>query len=81
MSPRSVRTVLWIVGMRDCQCRDVVAEALESVQGVCEVDVNLFRARAVISHDAACTSADLVRAVGRAGYDAKLDEDHGDLGD
>lgn len=67
------RTVLLISGMRDSVCRERVVNALESVGGVREVLVSLFRARATIVHEAACDPADLVRAVVRRGYGASRD--------
>lgn len=72
MSPGAIRTVLLIAGMRDNRCREIVMRALEIIEGVREVDVNMFRARATVAHDAACDPTELVRAVARAGYGAAI---------
>ena len=61
-------TVLLLQGMRDASCREVVATALESVSGVVEVDVNLFRGMATIVHDSGCELTNLLTAVSGAGY-------------
>lgn len=68
--PHRTVTVLLVVGMKSPQCRQVVIEALEAVPGVLDVEVNLFRARASISHNNICTTSDLIRAVEGAGYAA-----------
>lgn len=70
MQPGIARTVLVIMGMRDNGCRERVAETLEEVAGVQEVDVNLFRARAVVLHLRSCSRGALVGAVECAGYQA-----------
>ena len=72
-TPRPVRTVLLVAGMKNSACRAVVAAALEAVRGVLDVDVNLIRARATVSHGAGCETADLVGAVRRAGYGAAVE--------
>ncbi len=64
--------MLLIAGMRGNGCRERIARALAIVAGVKDVDVNLYRARATISHEPPCGAADLVRAVVRAGYGAAL---------
>lgn len=61
-----------IAGMRDNACRQKIAEALESIEGVKDVDVNLYRARATIVHDPQCEAAELVRTVSEAGYFAEI---------
>lgn len=66
------RTVLVIMGMRDNDCRERIAEALGAISGVRDVNVNLHRARAEITHLADCRQADLVWAVVQCGYGAAL---------
>ena len=73
MDLSSTRTVLPIMGMRDNRCRERVAEALEAVAGVRDVDVNLHRARATILHERSCSLNDLVSAIVRAGYGVSPD--------
>lgn len=68
MPLRRIRTVLLIAGMRDNRCREHVAHALERVEGVQQVSVDLFRARSVILHEPPCSARDLIRAVAVAGY-------------
>lgn len=67
--PKTIRTTLLIIGMKDNRCREVIADALESIPGVSQVDVNLIRARAVVLHDSTCGAEDFVRAVLRGGYE------------
>jgi len=68
----STRTVLLISGMRENSCRERVARLLETVAGVREVSVNLFRARATVMHEAGCDLGTLVRAVELAGCSAAI---------
>lgn len=75
MTPGTTKTVLLIAGMRGSHCREQLAVALESVAGVKGVDVNLYRARATITHNPPCDSAALIRAVREAGYGATLTGD------
>jgi copper chaperone CopZ len=70
MATRTARTAFLIVGMKDNRCREAVAASLRAVPGVREVDVNLYRARAIVAHEHPCSAADLVRAVTAAGYGA-----------
>lgn len=72
MPPTNTKTVLLIVGMKDNGCREIVAEAFESVNGVKEVHVSLCRASATIIHETQCAAADLIAAVGQTGYGAAL---------
>ena len=69
---RVTRTLLLITGMRDNGCREIVSQALEIVTGVREVQVNLYRARAVIVHDRSCAASELIEAIERAGYGAEI---------
>lgn len=68
------RTILWITGMRDNDCRERLTEALDAVRGVIDVDVALMRGQATVTHEPTCTPLDLLRAVGAAGYAATLAE-------
>ena len=61
-----------IAGMRDNACRQKIVEALESIEGVREADVNLYRSSATIVHDAHCAPAELMRTVSDAGYFAEV---------
>lgn len=62
------RTVLLIQGMKDAGCRERVTAALESVSGVSEVEVSLYRGRATVVHEHGCEIEVLLRAVNEAGY-------------
>ena len=68
MTTRPTKTVLAIVGMRNNECRERIAEALARVSGVRTADVNLFRASATVIHDPTCNSDDLARVVMELGY-------------
>ncbi len=68
MVPRLTLTGFLIVGMRGNDCRERIAEVLQAVPGVMEVDVNLLRARAIIVHDPKCDPETLARAITNAGY-------------
>lgn len=71
--------MLLIAGMRGSGCRERLSAALESVAGVQRVDVNLYRARATVTHDASCKLPELFSATLIAGYSASLpDEPRGD---
>lgn len=72
MATGTTTTVLMITGMRDNACRETIVEAIESITGVKDVDVNLYRSRATIVHEPPCVAAELVRTVERAGYAAEL---------
>jgi CBS domain-containing protein/copper chaperone CopZ len=75
MRPECTRTVLLLRGMRGSSCRDRVAAALERVPGVTQVDVNLYRAAAVVAHDTGRNAQDLVAAIQSLGYDASIQDD------
>ncbi|MBS0196494.1 MAG: heavy-metal-associated domain-containing protein [Planctomycetes bacterium] len=64
------RTVLLVAGMHDNDSREEVARAVERLGGVQQVNVNIYRARAVVLHEPPCTVADLLHAVTEAGYSA-----------
>ena len=57
-----------IAGMHGNQCREKVAAALESVAGVKDVDVNLYRAQAVVLHERRCKADELARVIAACGY-------------
>jgi copper chaperone CopZ len=61
-----------ITGMHGNKCREKVTTALESVTGVNDVDVNLYRAQAIVTHATRCAAAELVQAVAACGYAAEL---------
>jgi len=64
---------LAIEGMTCASCVGRVEQALQKVEGVSEVRVNLASERATITHTMA-SMADLVRAVQKAGYEATVVE-------
>jgi copper chaperone CopZ len=73
MSSGSTRsTVLLIAGMQGHRCREKISAALEAVSGVQNVDVNLYRAQATITHDPSCQRSELFRATLNAGFNASL---------
>lgn len=61
-----------ITGMRDNACRERITEAIASIAGVKDVDVNLYRCRATIVHESQCVATELIRTVEKAGYAAEL---------
>jgi len=63
-------TVLLIAGMKNNGCREIVAGALQIVRGVRDVHVNLYRAKAIVTHELHCDAADLIDALKNAGYGA-----------
>lgn len=68
------QTTLLIAGMHDNACRERVVTAIQGVPGVVDAEVSLYRAQATVTHLPRCEPADLVAAVVRAGFDAKLAE-------
>ena len=70
MPTRTKRTVLKIAGMHGNKCRENIAASLDSVPGVEDVEVNLYRAEAVITHAPPCDPDSLIRAVTACGYAA-----------
>lgn len=72
MSSVTTTTALTIIGMRGNDCRERIAELLQAIEGVKDVDVSLHRGRAVIVHEVRCPSGDLVWALMVAGYGAAL---------
>lgn len=63
---------LSIDGMTCASCVARVEKALKKVSGVEQANVNLATERAWIQPNAAVSSQDLIRAIQKAGYDAKL---------
>ena len=61
-----------VSGMRDNACRERIAELLETVPGVREVSVNLYRARAIVVHEAGCDPNRLVQAIEKTGCSAAV---------
>ncbi len=57
-----------IAGMRDNACRRKIAEAIRSIPGVHDVDVNLYRASATIVHNCFCDVTELQQTVEKIGY-------------
>ncbi len=72
MAVCATRTVLLIMGMPDNASRERIVGALEAVDGVLEVDVNLHRGRAAIVHASRCDLEALVGAAVRAGFGVAL---------
>lgn len=70
MLPDATRTLVLIAGMRDNGCREVVTQALETVPGVSDVRVNLYRACALIVHDNSCDEMEFISAIENAGFGA-----------
>ena len=64
-------TVLMIAGMRDNACRQKIAAAIESIAGVKDVNVNLYRARATIIHEPPCVESELMQTIEECGYAAE----------
>ena len=75
MPGEATTTVLLISGMRGNSCREQIAAALAAVAGVRTVNVNLYRARATVTHDPARGVSELIAAIIDAGYDASLPEE------
>ena len=63
---------LSIDGMTCASCVTRVEKALKKVSGVEQANVNLATERAWIQPNATVSSQDLIRAIQKAGYDAKL---------
>lgn len=63
---------LSIDGMTCASCVASVEKALKKVSGVEQANVNLATERAWIQPNATVSSQDLIRAIQKAGYDAKL---------
>ncbi len=68
-NPAPLGTTLQIAGMTCASCVLRVEKTLKSVSGVTNVSVNLATEQATVSADASVSTAALVAAVGKAGYD------------
>jgi copper chaperone CopZ len=77
MTPGTTRTVLLVAGMRGQHCRDRLTHEIESVAGVLNVEVNLYRARATIFHGGQCGVTELLQAVVRSGCYASVTSTEG----
>jgi Cu+-exporting ATPase len=66
------RTDLEITGMHCASCAGIITGGLQQVQGVRGANVNYATARATIEHDDVVTPEQLVAAVKRKGYGAKV---------
>jgi copper chaperone CopZ len=71
MTHEFTKTVLRIAGMHGNTCREKITAALESVAGVKDVDVNLYRAQAVVIHEPPCKAAELPKTIAACGYAAE----------
>lgn len=65
-------TTLAITGMTCGSCRRHVSAALEQVEGVEQVDVNLATNSASVRHSPNVASAALIAAITEAGYGASV---------
>lgn len=72
MVREATKSVLLITGMLNNRDRERVADALERVAGVLQVDVSLHRAEATVLHNPARIAAGLAPAVAGAGYHATI---------
>ena len=70
--PKAQPIELIIDGMTCASCVARVEKALKKVQGVQQANVNLATEHAWIQADGGVSSGDLIQAVKKAGYDAKL---------
>lgn len=70
--PKAQPIELIIDGMTCASCVARVEKALKKVQGVQQANVNLATEQAWIQADGGVSSDDLIQAVKKAGYDAKL---------
>lgn len=69
---QSVKTLCLLYGCHCNACCERIDAALRKVKGVRHVDVNLFKATAMVEHDEGCLPQHLLDAVERAGYLASL---------
>lgn len=67
------KQILFVSGMRSNLCRERMIALLDCVDGVIDVSVSLFRARAVVLFTPPCNTDSLVRAAELAGYAALPD--------
>lgn len=76
--PKAAPVELSIKGMTCASCVARVEKALKKVDGVQEATVNLATEQAWVQADASVNVEDLIRAVKKAGYDAKASEKNQD---
>ncbi|WP_284089460.1 heavy metal translocating P-type ATPase [Acinetobacter pittii] len=76
--PKAAPVELSIEGMTCASCVARVEKALKKVDGVQEATVNLATEQAWVQADASVNVEDLIRAVKKAGYDAKASEKNQD---
>ena len=67
-----MRTFCLLYGCQCNACCERIGRALRRVKGVHNVEVNLYKATATVEHDEACLSEDLIAAVERIGYLARI---------
>lgn len=67
----TTRTILDVEGMTCGHCAHAVESALRKIEGVDRVEVRLDAKRAIVDHDAKATLAQMIAAVGDAGYAAR----------
>ena len=65
-------TTLTITGMTCGSCRRHVSAALEQLEGVEQVDVNLATHSASVRHSPTVATAALIAAIAEAGYGASV---------
>jgi len=56
-------SVFMLFGVFGEEAREAVVRELDEVPGVNEVDVNMYRAEAIVMHDGRCTASGLAAAV------------------
>ncbi|MEB7642025.1 heavy metal translocating P-type ATPase [Acinetobacter pittii] len=76
--PKAAPVELSIEGMTCASCVARVEKALKKVDGVQQATVNLATEQAWVQADASVNVEDLIRAVKKAGYDAKASEKNQD---
>jgi Cu+-exporting ATPase len=67
-----VKTVCLLYGCQCNACCERIERALRRVNGVRNVEVNLYKATATVEHDEACLCENLIAAVERVGYLAEI---------
>lgn len=67
-----MQTVCVLFGCQCLACCDRIERALRRVKGVHRVDVNLYKATATVMHDETCPCEDLIAAIERIGYVARI---------
>ena len=67
-----MRTVCLLYGCQCNTCCDRIERALRRVDGVRNVEVNLYKATATVEHDESCAREALIAAMERIGYLAQI---------